>query len=126
MFIHSYPDRKTSGTRFYIHARNIAAAVVFLLNEGAIGEKYNITGESEVSNLELAQFIADTAKKTLVYEMVNHHATRPGHDLRYDEFSLLSSLQCILTLCELCDLLARAQIISIYIPSTLTSFLKCC
>ena len=122
VFIHSYPDRKTSGTRFYIHARNIAAAVIFLLNEGAIGEKYNITGESEVSNLELAQFIADTAKKTLVYELVNHHATRPGHDLRYDELSLLSSIRCILTLCELCDLLARAQIISIYIPSTWTSF----
>jgi len=83
VYIHSYPDKKTAGTRFYIHARNIAAAVVFLLKNGSIGEKYNITGESEVSNLELAQFIAKTLRKELKYEMVNHHATRPGHDLRY-------------------------------------------
>ena len=83
VYIHSYPDKKTAGTRFYIHARNIAAAVMFLLNNGSIGEKYNITGESEVSNLELAQFISNTVGKELVYEMVNHHATRPGHDLRY-------------------------------------------
>ena len=81
--IHSYPDRKTAGTRFYIHARNIAAAVIFLLKNGSIGEKYNITGEREVSNLELAQFIAKVLGKELKYEMINHHATRPGHDLRY-------------------------------------------
>ena len=30
IIIHSYPDKKTSGTRFYIHGRNIAAAVLFL------------------------------------------------------------------------------------------------
>ena len=28
IYIHSYPDKKTSGTRFYIHARNIAEAVL--------------------------------------------------------------------------------------------------
>lgn len=53
MYIHSYPDGKTAGTRFYIHARNIAAAVMFLLNKGAVGEKYNITGESEVGLVQL-------------------------------------------------------------------------
>jgi len=51
------------------HARNIAAAVLFLLKNGSIGEKYNITGESEVSNLELAQFIAKTLGKELKYEV---------------------------------------------------------
>ena len=43
--IHSYPDKKRSGTRFYIHGRNIAAAVLFLIKNGSIGEKYNIAGE---------------------------------------------------------------------------------
>lgn len=81
--IHSYPDRKRAGTRFYIHARNIAAAVQFLLKNGSVGEKYNITGEQEVDNLELAQFIAEVCDRPLNYEMVNHHETRPGHDLRY-------------------------------------------
>lgn len=81
--IHSYPDKKRAGTRFYIHARNIAAAVQFLLKNGSVGEKYNITGEKEVDNLELAQFIASVCNKPLNYEMVNFHASRPGHDLRY-------------------------------------------
>ena len=40
--IHSYPDKKTSGTRFYIHARNIAAAVLFLIIRGTLGEKYKV------------------------------------------------------------------------------------
>ena len=34
IYIHSYPDKKKSGTRFYIHGRNIAAAVLFLINNG--------------------------------------------------------------------------------------------
>ena len=81
--IHSYPDKKTSGTRYYIHARNIAAGVLFLLENGTIGESYNLTGEKEVSNLEMAQIIADTIGKPLKYEMVDFHSDRPGHDLRY-------------------------------------------
>ena len=81
--IHAYPDKKRSGTRFYIHARNIAAAVLFLIEKGEIGECYNITGEKEVSNLEMAQFIARVIGKELKYEMVDFHSSRPGHDLRY-------------------------------------------
>jgi dTDP-glucose 4,6-dehydratase len=81
--IHSYPGCQEAGTRFYIHARNVAAAVLFLLENGKIGEKYNITGEKEVSNLEMAQFIAKVLNKPLNYNMVDFHADRPGHDLRY-------------------------------------------
>lgn len=83
IYIHSYPDKIKSGTRFYIHARNIAAAVLFLIKNGTIGEKYNISGEREVSNLEMAQMIAKFMNKDLDYEMVDFHSDRPGHDLRY-------------------------------------------
>jgi len=83
IYIHSYPDKITSGTRFYIHAQNIANAVLFLIKNGKIGEKYNISGEKEVSNLELAQLIAKFIGKELKYEMTDFHSTRPGHDLRY-------------------------------------------
>ena len=83
IYIHSYPDKKTSGTRFYIHGRNISAAVLFLIKNGQIGEKYNISGEKEVSNLEMAQYIAKFMNKELDYEMVDFHSDRPGHDLRY-------------------------------------------
>jgi dTDP-glucose 4,6-dehydratase len=81
--IHSYPDKKTAGTRFYIHAANIAAAVLFLLDKGRPGEVYHLVGDREVSNLELAQMIAKVIGKPLKYEMVDFHSTRPGHDLRY-------------------------------------------
>lgn len=83
IYIHSYPDKKQSGTRFYIHARNIAAGVLFLLQKGTIGESYNLTGEKEISNLEMAQMIAKCMNKPLDYELVDFHSSRPGHDLRY-------------------------------------------
>ena len=83
VLIHSYPDKKRAGSRFYIHARNVAAAILFLLKNGEVGEKYNIVGEKEVDNLELAQYIADVVGKPLRYEMVDFHSSRPGHDLRY-------------------------------------------
>lgn len=81
--IHSYPDKQKSGTRVYIHGRNIASAVLFLIKNGTIGEKYNIAGEKEVSNLEMAQMISRFMDKELKYEMVDFHSSRPGHDLRY-------------------------------------------
>ena len=81
--IHSNKDKTKSGTRFYIHARNVAKAVDFIIENGTVGEKYNIVGEREVSNLEMAQIIADTMNKPLKYEMVDFHSKRPGHDLRY-------------------------------------------
>jgi len=85
IYIHSYPDKQTYGTRFYIHGRNIAAAVLFLIQNGTLGEKYNISGEREVSNLEMAQMIAKFMNKTndLNYELIDFHSSRPGHDLRY-------------------------------------------
>lgn len=83
VLIHSYPNKERAGSRFYIHARNIAEAVLFLTKNGEIGEKYNIVGEQEVDNLELAKFIANVIGKPLNYEMVDFHSKRPGHDLRY-------------------------------------------
>ena len=81
--IHSNAEKTQSGSRFYIHARNTAAAILFLIEKGYTGEKYNIVGEKEVSNLQMAQMIADILKKPLKYEMVDFHVSRPGHDLRY-------------------------------------------
>lgn len=83
VIIHSYPDKKRAGSRFYIHARNISAAVMFLLEKGKIGEKYNVVGEKEVDNLQMAKLIAECLNKELKYEMVDFHSERPGHDLRY-------------------------------------------
>jgi dTDP-glucose 4,6-dehydratase len=46
-------------------------------------EKYNIVGEKEVDNLQLAQLIAEYVGKPLNYELLDFHSSRPGHDLRY-------------------------------------------
>lgn len=83
VLIHANANKTKAGSRFYIHARNVADAVLFLFREGTIGEKYNIVGEREVDNLEMAQFIAAAAGKPLDYELVDFHSSRPGHDLRY-------------------------------------------
>jgi dTDP-glucose 4,6-dehydratase len=81
--IHSNAEKTVSGSRFYIHARNTSAAILFLIENGKIGEKYNIVGEQEVSNLQMATYISQIVRKPLKYEMVDFHSSRPGHDLRY-------------------------------------------
>ena len=83
VIIHSAPDKKTSGSRFYIHIDDIAEAVEFVMENGETQEKYNIVGKDETSNLEVARTIAKELDKPLLYEMVDFHSSRPGHDLRY-------------------------------------------
>lgn len=81
--VHADATRTKAGSRFYIHARSVAEALVFLLKKGEAGDKYNIVGECEVDNLELARAIAGVVGKPLHHEMVDFHSSRPGHDLRY-------------------------------------------
>jgi dTDP-glucose 4,6-dehydratase len=81
--IHADPTLTKPGSRFYIHCRNVAAALLFLMEQSEVREKYNIVGEREIDNLWLAKFIAKVIGKPLKYEMVSWHAQRPGHDLRY-------------------------------------------
>jgi len=89
--VHSNKDKTKAGTRFYIHARNVSDAVLFVLektdelldNYDASQGTFNIVGEKELDNLELAQMIAKEVGGELKYEMVDFHSQRPGHDLRY-------------------------------------------
>lgn len=87
--IHANKDKTKAGTRFYLHARNISDAVLFVLQNGKTLNaftqegKYNVCGDKEVSNLEMAQTIAGILGKELKYDMVDFHSSRPGHDLRY-------------------------------------------
>lgn len=82
--IHADADCKVPGSRFYIHARNVASAILYLIDHAKIGEKYNITGEKEVNNLEMVEKIAKIMNKVPKCKMVNfHNKDRPYHDLRY-------------------------------------------
>jgi dTDP-glucose 4,6-dehydratase len=98
------------GSRHYIHARNIADALVFILRNlppaafpahlkelernGQVRglppwrtadrpDRYNIAGDEPTDNLELAQMVADIIGEPLRYELVDFHAARPGHDPHY-------------------------------------------
>jgi dTDP-glucose 4,6-dehydratase len=50
---------------------------------GATCPKFNIVGRREISNLEVAQTIANIMGKELKYTMVGYDTQRPGHDFRY-------------------------------------------
>lgn len=88
-------DEGRPGSRFYIHARNVADALMFIVNQYADKdilyhegfndrpERFNIVGESEMDNLTMAFKVADAVGKPLNYELLNFHAARPGHDRRY-------------------------------------------
>ena len=76
-------EKGNSGSRFYIHARNVAATLLFLIDNGKIGERYNITGEKEITNLNIALSISKILKKVLKFKLVSFPIDRPGHDFRY-------------------------------------------
>lgn len=71
------------GSRFWIHCKNTASAVLFLLEKGNPGESYNIIGFDELTNLEIAMKVAEIVGKPLIPEFVDFHRVRPGHDRRY-------------------------------------------
>lgn len=86
--IHADKTKTKAGSRHYVHARNVASAVLFLVQQfekgvAMLGDKFNIVGEKEVDNLSLALQIASIMGKQLQYELVDFHGSRPGHDLRY-------------------------------------------
>lgn len=94
-----YGDSEDSiGTRIYLHAKNMAHALVFLtertptryldlVKQGSTGDtrpdRYNICGDKEVSNLELAQMVAEIMGSELKWHLVPSESARPGYDRRY-------------------------------------------
>lgn len=86
--IHSDPSKTIPGSRHYIHAVDVAEAIMFILDnvddkQYSIIPKLNIVGKQEINNLELAHIIANAQGKELKYVMLDFHSARPGHDLRY-------------------------------------------
>lgn len=91
--VHANSAKTVAGSRHYIHAEDVAEALIFLYNydlskvtsdpTGVKCQKFNIVGKDEIDNLSLANFIASIQNKELKYQMVDFHSQRPGHDLRY-------------------------------------------
>lgn len=75
-----YMDNGTMGYRTYNPIANVIDALVFIMNRPAIGlERYHLSGGQELSNLEMAQKIADLLGKPLKYKLIEASTVRPGY-----------------------------------------------
>ncbi|UEM04431.1 dTDP-glucose 4,6-dehydratase [Skermanella rosea] len=77
-----------ANVRDWLYVEDHAAALVRILTAGRVGQKYNVGGDAERSNLEVVHAICDTLDAMLPRErprrdLITHVADRPGHDLRY-------------------------------------------
>jgi dTDP-glucose 4,6-dehydratase len=84
-----------SGLRHWVHAADVADATMFIMDlphkgfeiakdfGGATCPKFNIVGQQEISNFDVAKKIADILGKELKYTMIGYDTQRPGHDFRY-------------------------------------------
>ena len=80
-----------AGSRFYLHARNAADAILFILNnvepkmypENNEPERLNVVGKTEINNLDFANMVAKMVGKPLNHEFIDVHSVRPGHDAKY-------------------------------------------
>lgn len=91
------------GKRYYLHTDNFSDSILYVIQhlsknpilfnsyKDSFGfdvdvirpNRYNVVGEIELNNLEVAQKVAQILDKPLDYELVDFHSARPGHDRRY-------------------------------------------
>lgn len=81
----------TKGSRYYLHADNLASAWLHLARTHqpqaypthTEPSRYHVVGEQEVENHQVVELIADIMGVEPLIDRVPFHQTRPGHDLRY-------------------------------------------
>ncbi len=89
--IHANENLTESGKRHYLHARNIAQALNFILEKtderldkvDASKGCWNVVGDAEIANSDLALMIGKILGREPKIELISFHSSRPGHDLRY-------------------------------------------
>lgn len=83
-----------SSTRNYLHARNLASGIQFIMDElrprmygepvrGDRPDMYNVVAGAVISNLKLAETVAEVLGKKLRYRLEDASLSRPGHDPHY-------------------------------------------
>lgn len=80
-----------ASSRFWLHARNHADAILWILQTQEPEMfpayekpmKYNISGDIELSALDIVNQIAEIMEVNSLVEFVDYHSHRPGHDMRY-------------------------------------------
>lgn len=81
------------GSRKYLHARDHASALNFLVSFGERGHRYNVVGAEEITNKAMFDLVAEQYEaccfhtgavfRVPIWKYVDFHSARPGHDLRY-------------------------------------------
>ncbi len=84
--IHSARGKVSS--RLYIHVDDVSSAVLTILTKGGTihdptSGRYNIVAAEELSNLLVAQQIAELVGRPLRHELVENPPNRPRPDMRY-------------------------------------------
>ncbi len=77
-----------SNVRDWLYVDDHAKALFTILTAGRIGEKYNVGGRNERTNLEVVHTICDILedlrpKNTSYRDQISFVTDRPGHDARY-------------------------------------------
>jgi dTDP-glucose 4,6-dehydratase len=67
--------------RDWIHVQDTCTAILTVLEQGNVGEVYNVAGQQHRSNIKITNQIIDILDKDDSY--IDHVEDRPGHDFRY-------------------------------------------
>lgn len=79
---------KGDNTRDWLHVEDHARALYLILAKGRIGEKYNVGGNAERKNIELAKAVCNIMDDLHPHgapheKLITFVKDRPGHDFRY-------------------------------------------
>ena len=76
-----------SNVRDWLYVDDHVAALHLILTRGRVGERYNVGGRNERSNIDVVQMICDLVEEMTSYpdrrKLINFVEDRPGHDQRY-------------------------------------------
>ena len=76
--------------RDWVYVEDFCRAVEAVIEKGVAGQVYNVGGESERTNLDIARIILDIVGRT--HYLIAHIKDRPGHDRRYaNDFTKIST-----------------------------------
>ena len=78
--------------RDWLYVEDHVLALYLVLQQGRIGESYNISAHCEKTNREIVQILCDMLEELAPHkpkgirhyqDLIVHTADRPGHDVRY-------------------------------------------
>ena len=92
IIIHHNSKTGKFGSRCYLHAKDVASALLFILNLpeitpydilGGKCPKFNIAADKQYDNMQIVNIVGDALNIDVKYEKVDPNIDRPGHDFSY-------------------------------------------